>query len=188
MDLTISDALVNSLQKTGNFSQHQVQQILQQCTVSSLDKNEVLLKEGQVCQSVYFILQGSFYQYKQHDGDERIVDLHIEHEWMLHHSSFIGQKPADATIKCYAAGTVAELTVHSVHNLIEISPAFFQMGKILEPSRSRLNILEDALTPRQKYDFVLRERPRLLHCFPLKFIASYLRITPETLSRVRSQP
>jgi hypothetical protein len=43
------------------------------------------------------------------------------------------------------------------------------------------------MTPLEKYQFVLQTRPQLVQVFPLKMIASYLKVTPETLSRVREK-
>jgi len=43
------------------------------------------------------------------------------------------------------------------------------------------------MTPLQKYQYILDHRPDLIQQFPLKIIASYLKITPETLSRVRDK-
>ena len=77
------------------------------------------------------------------------------------------------------------MTVYSLHNLIEISPVFFQLGKLLQPTTLRTQFYDDSMTPIEKYKYVLEHRPQLLQRFPLKYIAAYLKIAPETLSRVR---
>ena len=50
-------------------------------------------------------------------------------------------------------------------------------------SVSRIVLFDNALTPKAKYAYVLNNSPQLIQEFPLKMIASYLKITPETLSR-----
>jgi hypothetical protein len=77
--------------------------------------------------------------------------------------------------------------MHKMHEMIGLSPAFFQLARVLEPVHSRTHLFDNQLTPLEKYQYILQHRPGLLQAFPLKIIASYLKITPETLSRVRDK-
>lgn len=56
----------------------------------------------------------------------------------------------------------------------------------LNRSGKRSFILDRALSPSEKYHFILRERPQLVKSFPAKLQATYLKMAPETLSRVRA--
>lgn len=73
------------------------------------------------------------------------------------------------------------------HRLIGQSQSFLQMGKILEESTSRIDFFDNNNTQDEKYQYVLENKPELIQSFPQKLIASYLKITPETLSRVRNR-
>lgn len=99
----------------------------------------------------------------------------------------MSQKPSESFVQAYAESEILELTVQSLHGLIAESPAFLQMGRILEQATARVHFFDNDLTPIQKYEHLLNNRPQLLQKFPLKIIASYLKITPETLSRVREK-
>jgi CRP-like cAMP-binding protein len=179
--------MINKILKNiGTFSEDELSLIHKHCNLRQLKKNEILLESGQICGSIYFTVSGSFYQYRMNDIDENIIELHIENEWFLNYSSFISQKPSNEIIKAYADSEILEMTVYSLHNLIETSPVFFQLGKLLQPTTLRTQFFDDAMTPSEKYKYVLEHRPRLLQKFPLKYIASYLKIAPETLSRIRS--
>ena len=173
------------LENIGIFSAEELNLIQKHCNPRHLKKNEILLEAGQICSSIYFLVSGSFYQYRIIDIDQNIIELHIENEWFLNYSSFISQKPSIDTIKAYEDSEILEMTVYSLHNLIKISPIFFQLGKLLQPTTLRTQFFDDAMTPTKKYNYVLEFRPQLLQKFPLKYIASYLKIAPETLSRVR---
>jgi CRP-like cAMP-binding protein len=173
------------LKNIGNFSTEELDLIQKHFNRRHLKKNEVLLEVGQICSSIYFTVSGAFYQYRIIDIDENIIELHIENEWFLNYSSFISQKPSTETIKAYIDSEILEMTVYSLHSLIKISPVFFQLGKLLQPTTLRTQFFDDAMTPIEKYKYILEHRPQLLQEFPLKYIASYLKITPETLSRVR---
>jgi CRP-like cAMP-binding protein len=172
----------------GNFS-HSEMDLLQSALLPiEVTKGACLLKPGQVCQSLYFISSGSFIQFKEKDEiDQQIIDLHVEQEWMLNQQSFVKQQSSETFIQAYANSNVYELTITALHELINRSSVFFQLARLLEPTPSRVKLFDDQLSPTEKYQFVLDHRPSLLQAFPLKIIASYLKITPETLSRVREK-
>jgi CRP-like cAMP-binding protein len=174
------------LGKIGRFSEEELNLIHEHCIPRTLKKNEILLEAGQVCRSVYFAVSGAFYQYRMHDIDGNIIDLHIENEWFLNYVSFISQKPSVDTLRAYSDSEILEMTVDSLHHLIGASPVFFQLGKLLQAPALRSQFFDEAMTPAEKYNYVLEHRPQLLQKFPLRYIASYLKITPETLSRVRA--
>lgn len=131
-------------------------------------------------------MSGAAYQFCYDDIDENILDLHIDTDWCLSYSSFITQKPSTVIIKAYSDLTALELTTTVIHELIAISPSFFQLGKILEQTVSRVQYFDNASTALQKHSHLFLSRPELFQRFPLKMIASYLKIAPETLSRIRS--
>ncbi len=148
-------------------------------------KNEIILNEGVISQTIFYVVSGAIYQFKIDDIDENVIDLHIADDWCLSYTSFISQKPSTNTIKAYSTAEVLEISIESAHRLIQLSPSFFQLLKVLEHAVSRTHYIDDSLSPLQKYQHILTTRPKLLQEFPLKLIASYLGITPETLSRVR---
>jgi hypothetical protein len=57
----------------------------------------------------------------------------------------------------------------------------------MDSAVSRVIFFDNASTPTEKYLYILNNRLQLIQAFPLKMIASYLKITPETLSRVREK-
>jgi CRP-like cAMP-binding protein len=170
----------------GNFTETDLEIFQKYLTTGQFSKNDLLLGQGQVCESVYFILSGSTYQFRYDDVQEKVIDLHTTHEWCLSYSSFISQKPSQTVIKANADTKALVLTIHAWHQLIALSPVFLQLAKILEGALARTQYFDGSLSPSQKYDHLSRSRPEVLKMFPLKLIASYLNMTPETLSRVRA--
>lgn len=178
--------LKTDLDKIGRFSQTDFERLLKYLVPRQLRKNELLLDQGQVCQSFYFISSGSAYQFRYDDIEEKVMDLHVQKEWCLSYSSFISQAPSQNIIKVNSETRVFELNVYAIHELIALSPVFLQLGKILEGALSRTQYLDNSMSPSEKYNDLVKVRPLVLQMFPLKLIASYLNMTPETLSRVRS--
>ncbi len=180
--------LAEILKKTGFYSERDVRLFEDAIRFRAVAKDEILLAQGNVCKSVFYVVKGAFYQYDFRDEiEQNVIDLHTDGEWFLNHKSFVSQKPSASFVQAYAESEIMELTIESLHRLIAESPAFLQMGRILEQATARVHFFDNALTPTQKYEYLLDNRPQLLQAFPLKIIASYLKITPETLSRVREK-
>lgn len=174
-----------ALARIGRFDANNVALIEKLLVRKHFKRNEFLLTGGMVCKSVFLIVSGAAYQYLVNDIEENVIDLYTENDWVMNYTSFVGQKPATTQIKAYTDCEVLEITIHVFHHLIEVSPVFFQLGKVMEQGMERVHYFDNSLTPLQKYNHLLATKPQLLQQFPLKMIASYLKIAPETLSRVR---
>ena len=178
--------MINYLKNAGNYCDKDILIFEEKIKLRPDLKDEILLQEGVVCKSIFYNITGAFYQYNFNDDMEiNVIDLHSDNEWFFNHNSFMAQKPSDTFIKSFTDSRIAEITIESLHELLTESPAFFHMFRILEQTNSRLHFFDNRLTPTQKYKYILDNRPELIQKFPLKIIASYLKISPETLSRVR---
>lgn len=156
-------------------------------TIKTLAKGEVLLKEGAICQSLYYILSGSFFQYQIDEADEVIIDLHVQDEWMYNHQSLIQQSPSSTTLKAFEKAEILELTLSSYHYLVSQSTSFLQLSALLNQPQHRTHIFDNALSPAQSYAYLQKTKPLAIKTFPVKMIASFLKIAPETLSRIRAK-
>jgi CRP-like cAMP-binding protein len=175
------------LKNIGHFSAEEVTLFTEKAIRRNFKKNEILLQEGYVCKSAFYIISGQAVQFSYDDIDENIIDLHTDSDWCLNHSSFVTQKPSSVTIKAYSELTVLELSLTAVHELIALSPSFFQLGKVLEQTVSRIQYFDHTNTAEEKHSQLFSSRPELFQRFPLKMIAAYLKIAPETLSRIRGK-
>jgi CRP-like cAMP-binding protein len=174
------------LNNLGQFSNADCELFEKQSTKRILDKNEILLHEGEICTCFYYILSGAFSQYQISHMEEVIIDLHLEQEWMFNQKSLTEQSASNTTIKAFSHAEVIELSLSTFHYLCSKSQAFLQFGKILNQSQNRTFIFDNSLNPNEKYSYITKSKPELAKVFPIKMIASYLKIAPETLSRVRA--
>ncbi len=176
------------LNAAGRFSSTDVALFGQYAVTREVRRNTVLVKPGQVAHHAFFNLSGAFYQYRiNEDNDLQILELYEDRGWFLDQQSFVSRKPAQSFLEAYEDSWVVEISLSAMHQLITLSPVFFQLGRILDTANARLHFFDRQMTPAEKYRYILEHRPALLQKFPLKLIASYLKITPETLSRVREQ-
>lgn len=174
------------LSRIGQFTSFDTELFEKHSIKRMINKNEILLNEGEVCKSFYFILSGSFSQFQIHDIDEVIIDLHLQNEWMFNQQSLTTQKPSTTIIKAFSKSEVIDLNLASFHSLCLKSQSFLQFGKILNQSENRTFIYDNSLRPSEKYSYITKVKPQLTRVFPIKMVASYLKVAPETLSRVRA--
>lgn len=175
------------LDSLGQFTNFDKELFEKHSSKRTLDKNEVLLNEGEICKCFYFILSGSFSQFQTFDIGEVIIDLHLQNEWMFNQQSLTQQTPSATTIKAFSKSKVIELSLNSFHCLCSKSQSFLQFGKILNQSANRIFLFDNSLKPNEKYNYINQTKPQLTKVFPVKMVASYLKIAPETLSRVRAK-
>lgn len=170
----------------GLFTPIELSEIIAHCTLREVPKNNYLLKQGEVCNSFYFLLQGAAYQYRYDDEIESIIELYTDFDCVVSATNLFFQKASTENFKAFTDCKVLILTLKSLHELIGRSPIFFQLGNILQPGWFRVGFFDLAMSPQDKYEYVLKNKPQLIQTFTLKMLSSYLKITPETLSRVRA--
>lgn len=184
MNRLISDYLKNTI----SLSERELALLEDKLEFKVLEKDDYLLRKGEVCSFFGFIESGAIYQYKiDTDLEQNIIDLNVSKDWVLNHKSFTSQKPSDYYIQAFEKSYIHILSIESIHTLIAESQSFLQMGKILENAVARVDFFDNNNSPDEKYLHVLHNKPEIIQKFPQKIIASYLKVSPETLSRVRKR-
>lgn len=175
----------NCISKVGTFTAMQIDHIIEHGKKLNIAKENSILKSNEVCTSAYLILQGAVRQIEIMDGDEYTRGLFIPTDWVMDVESFTAQSPTRSDFICQTDSLFFALDILAIHSLIAQSNTYIQLGRLL--SMIPTNQKYHNLSPEARYQKVLHERPDLLQSFSLKTIASYLEMTPETLSRVRSR-
>lgn len=174
------------LRSIGVFSDFERQLFDQNIEIKTVEKNEILLAEGEISKSVFFIKTGALFQVQTIDDEEKIIDLNIQNDWVFNFDSLTNQIPSNTTIKAFAKSEVIELSLENLHKLISISQNFLQLNKIFNAMSTKIHIYDSNLNPSEKYNYLLNNKPQIIKIFPLNMIASYLKMRQETLSRVRA--
>ncbi|MFL5772930.1 MAG: Crp/Fnr family transcriptional regulator [Flavisolibacter sp.] len=154
-------------------------------------KKTILLREGQVSHNACFVLSGLSRAYYTSDGKEittRFMDEgYIITSWL----SYYTQKPGYEFVETLEACILGCLSYNDLQQLYLDFPAFNIVGrKVAEYffflSEQRTQLLRKH-TAEEKYQFFIQQHPDLLQRIPLKYIATYLGMNEETLSRVRKK-
>lgn len=158
---------------------------------TSLKRKELFLKQGDICQYTGFILKGAMRQYSiDSSGTEHIIQLAIENWWMVDRESFLMKNPSVYNIDAWEDTELLVLRLDDLEPFMSI-PAikemFWQMNQSnFIASQKRLNYFI-TLPAKERYEELLKNYPDFIQRFPQHTIASYLGISKETLSRVRSK-
>lgn len=154
-------------------------------------RKEVILAEGEVCRYLYFINKGCFRYFYNKDGEENTGQFFFENGWYSDLDSFLTGEPSEQTIQALEPTELLLIAKENLYRLYDQAPIFERFGRlILERSfigvRNKNKNLTN-LSPGENYLLLIRERPKVLERVALQYIASYLGIKPESLSRIRKR-
>jgi CRP-like cAMP-binding protein len=154
-----------------------------------LKRNEYLKVKGSIDTNIYLVIDGSLRIFVIDENEEHTIRFGYKNNLIASLDSFLNEKPSDFYIQAIKKTTVKSINKRKYFSFIESS---------LENKKIWLTILEsfvlqqmererDILTtsPIERYNRVLNRSPQLFQEIPNKYIASYLRMTPETLSRIK---
>jgi CRP-like cAMP-binding protein len=155
-----------------------------------LRKKQYLLQAGDVCRWLAFISRGCLRHYSVDDsGTEHIERFGIEGWWMVDIDSFQAHKPSPGNIDALEDSELLLIDKSSIDKLSVLAPTWDRYYRaILEEefkaARTRISDFISA-SAEERYLHFLNKFPDLFQRVPLHQIASYLGITPQTLSRIR---
>lgn len=155
-------------------------------------KQAYLLRTGRICQHIWWLTTGAVrYFYTDPQGKEVNVWFSFEHEPVADTPGLLQQTPSEECIQALEATTAYALAYPALQHLIREHHAFaIWYIRLLEkhyvvPIEERLVDLQ-FLTARERYEKLVARVPNILNRVSLGHIASFLNITPETLSRIRA--
>jgi CRP-like cAMP-binding protein len=155
-------------------------------------KKTYLLRAGEICNFEGFIVKGSLRKYYIDDnGNEVIIQFGIENGWISDIASFSDQKPGNLFIESLEDTELLLLDPKSKESLLSQVPKFERFyRKLVEKNVSTMQnrlYFSIAKTAEQKYLDFLEHYPSIPQRVPQHYIASYLGMTPEFLSKVRAR-
>jgi CRP-like cAMP-binding protein len=154
-------------------------------------KGEMILKEGEICESIYYIDKGLIRQFYYKNEKELTEHIGADGEIFMCIESLFKEEPTKLQVEALEPTIVylipkRELEHVALHN-VNIQILY---RKILEESLIISQVHADLLrfeTAQNRYLRLCKMKPQVVLRAPLVYIASYLQMTPETLSRVRAQ-
>lgn len=152
-------------------------------------KKEFLTQCDEVENYIYFVTEGLTRQYFISGEREICLDFGFRHNLVSSYVSFLTREPSPLCIQ--ALTTVKALRVHydAVQELHNSSKNSERFGRLVAEHLYRVKLQREmvllSLSAEEKYRYMLQKHPEFIQMIPVKDIASYLGIHPETLSRIR---
>ncbi len=160
-------------------------------SVKTFKKKEFLLEEGRICNKIFFINSGCTRVFYNVDGVENTVQFFFAGGWYTDFQSFLTGQPTVENMQALENAEVVYFEKEDIYKLYNAHPVFDRVGRILAEnaflSISRLNQMMKNQEPEERYLNLLKQRPELVNKIPQHYIASYLGIKPESLSRIRKR-
>lgn len=154
-----------------------------------LKRNEYLIRAGAVERYLYFIEEGTLRAFIEEGGEEQEIRFAYPGSVFTALDSFFSGKPTCFNLQAIKQCKMRAIEKETFNNLMASSEANSKLhlhllqGFVVQQIEREIDILTAA--PTERYRRVLERSPQLFQEIPNKYIASYLRMTPETLSRIK---
>ncbi len=187
--MTSSPILTDLLKKTAGFTKAEIPIILNCFMPSFLEKKTTILKAGDTAKEIYFVTKGCLRLFYEKDGKDISAYFFTENMFAGAYDSFVSQRTSRHSIEAYEDCEILKLSRSKLNRLYTQVPKMNEfIRKIIE---ARFFDLHDLFTsqildsPEERYLNLLRTRTELISRIPQHHIATFLGITPASLSRIR---
>jgi CRP-like cAMP-binding protein len=157
-----------------------------------ITKHQFLLNEGMVCKHLGFVNSGCLREYTiDSKGTEHIIQFAIADWWVSDLNSFLSGRPADYNIDALQDSEVLLLEKSAREELLDNCPKMEKFFRVLLESNhvaTHQRVTDSlSITAEERYLKFIKTYPKLFEQIPQHQIASYLGITPQSLSRIRKE-
>jgi CRP-like cAMP-binding protein len=156
----------------------------------SVSKGDVLIRQGQVVKNTYFVMNGCLRAYCiDKNGKEHTLQFAIKNWWISDFIAIYNNELSTLTIECIADSNIIKFNVKLLDEIYSKFPEFetFQRKNleqhVVSLHKRILNLLQ--LTAQERYELFINQYPEIEQYTPNYYIASYLGITQQSLSRIR---
>jgi CRP-like cAMP-binding protein len=159
--------------------------------VKQITSKTVLLHEGDISKHVHFIKKGCLREWFNKDGKEITFQFFFEGQAVASIDSFLNQQPSVYTIESIEPSSIVTFSKDQIEEIFQLFPEFKEGFQELMYKRFRnyanlfLSRIKDS--PRERYEDLILNHPEIIKRVPQHYIASYLGITPISLSRIRNR-
>ena len=155
----------------------------------TLERNEYLKVKGSIDTNIYLVISGSLRIFVIDEYEEHTIRFGYQNNLIAALDSFLNGKPSEFYIQALKKTVVKAISKESYRSFIQASDENRSLwlsvleSFVLQQMERERDILTSS--PLERYKRVLERSPQLFQEIPNKYIASYLRMTPETLSRIK---
>jgi Cyclic nucleotide-binding domain. len=187
----VLEDLIKHISKRVHLSIEEADLLLDFFSEATFQKKEFLLQKDQQCTDLFFVREGILRSFFLNEsGKECTVMFAAKDWWITDMPCFLNRRPAMISIQAIKNSSVLTLNKNDLERIFDSVPSFnIFFRKLMENAycREQLRMIENLSLPAsERYENFLRKYPDVASKVSLKQIASYLGITPEFLSMLRS--
>ena len=183
--------IIQSIKSIASLNEAEEKAFLSILEVKIFKKKEFLLQEGKVCNKITFVNNGCMRLFYNVEGAENTIQFFFSDSWYTDYASFLTGSPTIENMQALEECEVVQFNKDDLYKLYDSMPIFEKVGRVFAEkaylSISQLNQMKTNEEPEVRYINLLKTRPELVQQIPQHYIASYLGIKPETLSRIRKR-
>lgn len=159
--------------------------------IKELKKKEFLLKDGNICNFISFIANGTIRHYHIKNGLEKTCDISFENSWFTDFQSFTHNTSCIMNLQAMEDTTVFIIKKEDLYKLYNECNKYETIGRLMaeqvaqRSSEIAMSLLSDK--PEERFINLLNKQPNLFQKVPQKYIANFLGISPESLSRIQKR-
>ena len=171
-----------------SLPEKEMQEVLSKFKKKTIKKNELVLQEGQVCKDVIFVQSGCLRLYYIHDDIEVSVWFALKHSSAIEIYSFISGTPTNYFLQAIENSEILYLPKTELDKLYQTHPKMQEMMRkfwedVILHLLERFTALQRDSADKRYLD--LLDKPDLLQSIPQKYLASFIGVTPTSLSRIK---
>ena len=186
------EQLFHSIQQKIQITETELEDIRPFFISKKLRKKQYLLQEGDVCKYTAFVEKGSLRSYSiDEKGNEHVIQFALESGWISDQYSLLTGEASLYNIDAIEDSELLLITHTSFEAMMSKVPPMEKYFRLLLQNNMialhRRLVASLSLSAEEKYTKMVNAYPNIIQRVPQHMIASYLGITPETLSRIRKQ-
>ncbi|WP_299391109.1 Crp/Fnr family transcriptional regulator [uncultured Gelidibacter sp.] len=172
------------------FTQDELNDIQSHFKKELVPKNQILVHQGDICKTLYFMEQGMGRSFYTNENGKEITQWFFGiGKFMTSADSFFQQTPSLYNLEVLVDSVVFSISKEDIDQLFAKYHKMEKLGRLVTTEMltkivNKLNAIQFQ-TAKERYDYMLAEFPQIAYQVPLGHIASYLGMSQETLSRIR---
>jgi CRP-like cAMP-binding protein len=183
---------MEQLLKQNNFTDTEITEFMSNAQLIKCPRRTVLLSEGTISRYIYWVKSGIFrsgFTDKHGNDHTRLFASADSLPYLAAYTSFNSQTPSAIFLEAIEAGELLAWHYEYIEKIQNNDPKWLKFFKLqldsIAAMRDTKEIQEHTLTPEEQYEMFLNNYPQIANQIPQHYIASYIGVSPEGLSRIR---
>ena len=185
------DYLIQHLCQYADLNEEEMDYLKVHIPVQTFKKGDYLLKQGQLSQAFYYIISGCVRLFYEVGEEERTAFFYTETQFVSSYESFVRDVPSKHNLQCIEETSLAIISKENAYTILDTFPKFEFISRVLQEEELIIyqNIIASfiTLTPEQRYLNLMENYPELFRRIPQHYLATYIGVKAESLSRIRKR-